>query len=115
MYYSLLGTILTIVIGYIVSICTQSSDDAYDFNLIHPTIYKYYDKYFEYKPYIKKVETKGKFTFYLLHINIFNFVFAYTLKNNITNQLLHLKLLYSLMLTYVLPRNRSALTTCLHT
>lgn len=59
MYYSLLGTVITVVIGYVVSICTQSEDDAYDYNLIHPTIYRLYDKYFEHKPYLKKVETKG--------------------------------------------------------
>lgn len=61
MYYSLLGTVITVLVGYIVSICTQSPDDAYDSNLIHPTIYKLYDKYCEYKPYLEKVEIKGKF------------------------------------------------------
>lgn len=61
MYYSLLGTVITVVVGYIVSICTQSADDAYDYNLIHPMIYKIYDKHFEYKPYLKKLETKGKY------------------------------------------------------
>lgn len=56
MYYSLIGTIMTVLIGYMVSICTQSSEDAYDHNLIHPVIYKYYNRYFDHKPYIVKME-----------------------------------------------------------
>lgn len=40
MYYSLIGTFLTVFIGWIVSWMTGSRDDAYDSNLLHPVIYK---------------------------------------------------------------------------
>lgn len=40
MYYSLIGTFLTVFIGWLVSWMTASPDDAYDSNLLHPAIYK---------------------------------------------------------------------------
>lgn len=36
MYYSLLGTLITVIVGIIVSYATQSPDDAYESKLIHP-------------------------------------------------------------------------------
>lgn len=40
MYYSLLGTLITVGVGYIVSILTTSRQDAYDSKLLHPVVYK---------------------------------------------------------------------------
>lgn len=40
MYYNLIGSILTVVIGWVVSCITASEDDAYDSKLLHPFIYK---------------------------------------------------------------------------
>ena len=36
MYYSLIGCFVTVLIGWIVSLCTSSKDDQYDEKLIHP-------------------------------------------------------------------------------
>jgi hypothetical protein len=41
MYYSLIGTLITVVIGTIVSYLTFSKDDAYESKLIHPMVYKF--------------------------------------------------------------------------
>lgn len=40
MYYSLFGTLITVVVGMIVSLLTYSKDDAYDSKFIHPCVYK---------------------------------------------------------------------------
>ncbi|XP_035775466.1 sodium-coupled monocarboxylate transporter 1-like isoform X2 [Anopheles albimanus] len=39
MYYSLIGTFLTVAIGVIVSVLTSHDDDAYDRKLLHPVAY----------------------------------------------------------------------------
>ena len=38
MYYSVLGSIITVLVGAIVSLCTQSPGDVYDKKLIHPML-----------------------------------------------------------------------------
>lgn len=40
MYYSLLGTAITVVVGVIVSMLTQTSEDSYDSKLLHPVIFR---------------------------------------------------------------------------
>lgn len=40
MYYSLMGTVITVVVGIIVSIITISKDDQFDESLLHPIAYK---------------------------------------------------------------------------
>lgn len=40
MYYSLFGTLITVVVGIVVSICTYSDADSYDSKYIHPMIYR---------------------------------------------------------------------------
>ncbi|XP_055615923.1 sodium-coupled monocarboxylate transporter 1 isoform X2 [Toxorhynchites rutilus septentrionalis] len=40
MYYSLIGTFLTVIIGTVVSYLTSSRDDAYDHKLLHPFVYR---------------------------------------------------------------------------
>lgn len=40
MYYSLFGTLITVVVGTIVSMLTKSKEDAFESKLIHPMIYK---------------------------------------------------------------------------
>lgn len=40
MYYSMLGTIVTIVVAMIVSYITKSSDDVFDESLLHPIVLK---------------------------------------------------------------------------
>ncbi|XP_062535647.1 sodium-coupled monocarboxylate transporter 1-like isoform X3 [Armigeres subalbatus] len=40
MYYSLIGTFLTVTIGILVSYLTQNRDDAYDHKLLHPAVYR---------------------------------------------------------------------------
>ncbi|XP_053682409.1 sodium-coupled monocarboxylate transporter 1 isoform X1 [Sabethes cyaneus] len=40
MYYSLIGTFITVVVGTIVSYLTSHRDDAYDHKLLHPAIYR---------------------------------------------------------------------------
>ncbi|CAO1435826.1 unnamed protein product [Diamesa hyperborea] len=40
MYYSLFGTLITVVVGTIVSMLTKSKEDAFESKLIHPFIYK---------------------------------------------------------------------------
>uniref|UniRef100_A0A2M4BH38 Putative sodium/solute symporter n=1 Tax=Anopheles marajoara TaxID=58244 RepID=A0A2M4BH38_9DIPT len=39
MYYSLIGTFLTVAIGALVSVLTSNDDDAYDRKLLHPVAY----------------------------------------------------------------------------
>lgn len=41
MYYSIIGTLLTVFIGVVVSYMTQSKEDAYDSKLIHVVAYKF--------------------------------------------------------------------------
>lgn len=41
MYYSIIGTTLTVLIGIIVSYITASEEDAYDSKLIHAAVYKF--------------------------------------------------------------------------
>uniref|UniRef100_A0A1I8Q3V8 Sodium/solute symporter n=1 Tax=Stomoxys calcitrans TaxID=35570 RepID=A0A1I8Q3V8_STOCA len=59
MYYSLIGTALTVLIGYIVSLLTQDPKDAYDAKLLHPAVLRFYQRYWKGdKPYyIKDVST----------------------------------------------------------
>lgn len=40
MYYSLFGTLLTVLLGIIVSMITASKDDEYSPRLLHPLVYK---------------------------------------------------------------------------
>ncbi|XP_058467266.1 sodium-coupled monocarboxylate transporter 1 isoform X2 [Malaya genurostris] len=40
MYYSLIGTFITVLIGTVVSYITSHRDDAYDHKLLHPAIYR---------------------------------------------------------------------------
>lgn len=40
MYYSLFGTLITVLVGMLVSLLTQSEDDAYDAKFIHPVVYR---------------------------------------------------------------------------
>lgn len=44
MYYSLIGTFITVVVGTIISYITRSQEDAYDSKLLHPLVYKIYAK-----------------------------------------------------------------------
>lgn len=52
MYYSLIGTLITVIVGILVSYLTRTKNDAYDSKLLHPFVYKMYsmlpgtDKYF---------------------------------------------------------------------
>ncbi|XP_075163177.1 sodium-coupled monocarboxylate transporter 2 [Haematobia irritans] len=59
MYYSLIGTALTVLIGYIGSFLTQDPKDAYDAKLLHPVVFRFYQRYWRGdKPYyIKDVNT----------------------------------------------------------
>lgn len=40
MYYSLFGTLITVLVGMAVSLLTQSEADAYDSKFIHPIVYR---------------------------------------------------------------------------
>ena len=40
MYYSLFGTCITVFVGMVVSLFTQSEADAYDSKFIHPMVYR---------------------------------------------------------------------------
>ncbi|KAM7364289.1 sodium-coupled monocarboxylate transporter 1 isoform 2-T14 [Cochliomyia hominivorax] len=58
MYYSLLGTLLTVLIGIIGSYLTQDPKDAYDAKLLHPLVFKFYQRFTGEKPYyVKEIET----------------------------------------------------------
>ncbi|XP_061386173.1 sodium/iodide cotransporter [Musca vetustissima] len=55
MYYSLIGTALTVLIGYIASYLTQDPKDAYDGKLLHPTVLRLYERFWRgNKPYYIK-------------------------------------------------------------
>lgn len=38
MYYSFFGTLITVFVGTLVGIITQSDDDQYDYKLLHPLV-----------------------------------------------------------------------------
>ncbi|XP_023177962.1 sodium-coupled monocarboxylate transporter 2 [Drosophila hydei] len=60
MYYSLIGTALTVLIGTLISCLTQHSDDEYDAKLLHPIIFRCYERLNVPKPYyIKHEEESG--------------------------------------------------------
>lgn len=40
MYYAFFGTLITVVVGMVVSLLTMSKSDAYDSKYIHPVVYK---------------------------------------------------------------------------
>lgn len=40
MYYAFFGTAITVLVGMLVSLITQSESDAYDSKYIHPVVYK---------------------------------------------------------------------------
>lgn len=40
MYYAFFGTLITVVVGIVVSLLTMSKNDAYDSKYIHPVVYK---------------------------------------------------------------------------
>lgn len=40
MYYSLFGTLITVVVGIVISLCTYSDSDSYDSKFIHPMVYR---------------------------------------------------------------------------
>ncbi|KAL9899687.1 sodium-coupled monocarboxylate transporter 1 isoform 1-T2 [Glossina fuscipes fuscipes] len=57
MYYSLIGTALTVIIGIIGSYLTQDPKDMYDAKLLHPIVFKLYQHFPGKKPYyVKDVE-----------------------------------------------------------
>uniref|UniRef100_A0A336LQ40 CSON000743 protein n=1 Tax=Culicoides sonorensis TaxID=179676 RepID=A0A336LQ40_CULSO len=41
MYYSVFGTLITVVIGVLISALTQSDEDNYESKLVHPLVYKF--------------------------------------------------------------------------
>ncbi|XP_037950666.1 sodium/iodide cotransporter [Teleopsis dalmanni] len=58
MYYSLIGTAITVFVGFIISYLTQSPDDAYDSNLLHPLVFKLSQRFSGKKPYyVKEVDS----------------------------------------------------------
>lgn len=58
MYYSLIGTLLTVLIGIIVSYLTQDPKDSYDAKLLHPLVFKICQRFTGEKPYyVKEIET----------------------------------------------------------
>ncbi|ALC46063.1 CG7720 [Drosophila busckii] len=60
MYYSLIGTALTVLIGTLISCLTQHADDEYDAKLLHPLIFRAYERLNVPKPYyIKHEEESG--------------------------------------------------------
>ncbi|KAH8395822.1 hypothetical protein KR215_004578 [Drosophila sulfurigaster] len=60
MYYSLIGTALTVLIGTLISCLTQHADDEYDAKLLHPFIFRCYERLNVPKPYyIKHEEESG--------------------------------------------------------
>lgn len=62
MYYSLFGTMITVFVGIIVSLLTQSKEDAYDAKFIHPMVYRMakwfpnYQKLFSTEPLAKEIK-----------------------------------------------------------
>lgn len=38
MYYGVMGTIITVIVGVIVSLFTRSDEDAFDHKLLHPVV-----------------------------------------------------------------------------
>lgn len=59
MYYSLIGTTLTVVIGIIGSYLTQDPKDSYDAKLLHPLVLKFYQRFKGEKPYYVKEINAG--------------------------------------------------------
>ncbi|XP_068156104.1 sodium-coupled monocarboxylate transporter 1 [Drosophila tropicalis] len=59
MYYSLIGTALTVIIGTIISLLTQHPDDEYDAKLLHPLIFRCYERLSGPKPYYVKHEEES--------------------------------------------------------
>lgn len=58
MYYSLIGTLLTVIIGIIGSYLTQDPKDTYDAKLLHPLVFKFHQRFTGEKPYyVKEIET----------------------------------------------------------
>lgn len=60
MYYACTGTIVTVVIGTIVSWLTSSSADKYDPKLLHPFIYRVHYKLFGQQIYYSDTLEAGK-------------------------------------------------------
>ena len=57
MYYSLIGTLLTVLIGIIVSYLTQDPKDSYDAKLLHPLVFRICQRFAGEKPYyVKEIE-----------------------------------------------------------
>ena len=57
MYYSLIGTLLTVLIGIIVSYLTQDPKDSYDAKLLHPLVFRICQRFTGEKPYyVKEIE-----------------------------------------------------------
>jgi len=59
MYYSLIGTALTVIIGTVISLMTQHPDDAYDGKLLHPLIFRFCERFSGRKPYYVKHEEES--------------------------------------------------------
>lgn len=59
MYYSLIGTALTVIIGTLISLVTQHPDDAYDGKLLHPLIFRLCERFSGQKPYYVKHEEES--------------------------------------------------------
>ncbi|XP_017105011.1 sodium-coupled monocarboxylate transporter 2 [Drosophila bipectinata] len=59
MYYSLIGTALTVIIGTLISLLTQHPDDAYDGKLLHPLILRLCERFSGHKPYYLKHEEES--------------------------------------------------------
>lgn len=58
MYYSLIGTALTVIIGVIISYLTQNTDDIYDAKLLHPLVFRFCERFVSVKPYYINKDTK---------------------------------------------------------
>ncbi|XP_022224905.2 LOW QUALITY PROTEIN: sodium-coupled monocarboxylate transporter 1 [Drosophila obscura] len=59
MYYSLIGTALTVAIGTLISMLTQHPDDEYDAKLLHPIIFRCWERFSGPKPYYVKHEEES--------------------------------------------------------
>lgn len=58
MYYSLIGTSLTVLIGILGSYLTQDPKDTYDAKLLHPLVFRFCQRFMGEKPYyVKEIET----------------------------------------------------------
>lgn len=52
MYYSLLGAVITVGVGVVISYLTRDPKDAYDAKLLHPMVLRWCERFPGDKPYI---------------------------------------------------------------